>query len=167
MPLLPKKANCEGNNETLGDRSPLPAGSYIVAMKTSDYKETKSKNGHYLSVMFVVIEGPHKGRTLFTNLNLDNPNPVAVEIAYKELNSICEACGMAGVEDSAELYGIPLVVDVKVDKKENSDFPPGNSITNYRKPEGEARRSVFQDATEEQPAATATEKPKKKKPWEK
>lgn len=168
MALLPKKANTEGNSETLGDRTPIPAGPYIAAIKTSEFKATKNKNGHYLSVMFVVIEGPCKGRTVFANLNLDNPNPVAVEIANKELNSICDACGLKGVEDSAELHGIPLIIDVKISQQENSDYPPSNSIIGYRKADAEATsEKVFQDPTEQQPQAEKpkADKAKKKLPW--
>lgn len=135
MPLLPKKANTEGNQDTLDDRSPVPAGDYVAAIVKTEFKQTKAKTGHYLSVQFKILEGEYKGRALFTNLNLDNPNPVAVEIANKELNSICSACGLADVEDSDELLNIPMNVTVKIEEG-NAQYPASNSITSYDLAEG-------------------------------
>ena len=135
MPLLPKKANIAGNNETLDDRSPVPAGDYLAHIVKTEFKQTKAKNGHYLSVQFKILDGPYKGRSLFTNLNLDNPNPVAVEIANKELNSICQAVGKEGVEDSDELLQLPMLVSVKVTEGD-AQYPPANETTGYSKADG-------------------------------
>jgi len=130
MALLPKQANTEENSEGLGDRTALPAGSYLAHIVKSEMKQTKAKTGHYLSLHFTVLEGEKKGRMFFANLNLDNPNPIAVEIANKELNSICQACDLQGVEDSDELHQIPMLVTLKVDAA-TAQWPEGNSITAY------------------------------------
>ena len=132
MALLPQQANTENNNETSADRSALPAGDYLVHIVKSEMKQTKAKNGHYLSLhMQVLSPEDKKGRFLFSNLNLDNPNPVAMEIANKELNSICQACDQEGVEDSEELHQLPFMVTVKVDPA-TAQWPEGNSITAYK-----------------------------------
>jgi hypothetical protein len=131
MPLLPKAANTEDNNETQEDRSPFPAGDYLMHIVKTEMKQTKAKTGHYLSIHFKILEGDYAGRMMFTNLNLDNPNPVAVDIANKELNSICQACGLEGVEDSDELLQIPMVVTAKVDPGD-AQWPPSNAPTKYQ-----------------------------------
>jgi len=132
MALLPRSANTEDNNESSADRSALPAGDYLVHIVKSEMKQTKAKNGHYLSLHFQVIEPQDSaGKFVFTNLNLDNPNAIAVEIATKELNSICQACDKEGVEDSEELHQIPMVISVKVDPA-TAQWPEGNSITGYK-----------------------------------
>lgn len=135
MPLLPKKANTPDNNQTLDDRTPVPAGDYVAAIVKTEFKQTKQKNGHYLSIQFKILEGEYKGRSLFTNLNLDNPNPVAVEIANKELNSICQACNLQGVEDSDQLLNIPILVSVKVTEP-TPQYPAQNETTGYAPAEG-------------------------------
>lgn len=175
MPLLPQKANVPGNNDTLDDRSPVPAGKYPGAIVKSEFKETKAKTGHYLALQLKIIEGQYKGRVLFTNLNLDNPNQVAVEIANKELNSICKACNKEGVEDSEELHNIPMMLTVKVTEGDAS-YPPSNEITAYEPYEGTPRQippvSGETPPTEtpspepnEAPQA-AQEQKKSKLPWE-
>ena len=130
MPLLPQAANTGSNKETMGDRTPLPAGEYLAHVVKTEMKATKAKTGHYLSVQFKVLEGDHAGRVVFENLNLDNPNPIAVEIANKSLNSICQACDLEGVEDSDELLQIPMTLTVKVTPGD-ANWPPSNSITAY------------------------------------
>lgn len=135
MPILPNKANVAGNNETMDDRSPIPAGDYIAHIVKSEMKQTKAKTGHYLALQFKVLEGDYAGRVLFTNLNLDNPNPMAVEIANKELNSICQAVNLEGVEDSEELHQIPMMVSVK-QTEATAQWPAGNEITSYTAADG-------------------------------
>ena len=130
MPLLPKAANTEGNKEGQDDRSVMAPGDYLMHIVKTEFKETKKKDGHYLACQLKVIEGENKGRVVFINLNLDNPNPVAVEIANKELNSICQACGLEGVEDSDELLNIPMSVKLKV-KKGDAQWPDSNETVSY------------------------------------
>lgn len=172
MPLLPNKANTEGNNETLEDRTPVPAGQYPMHIVKSEFKATKAKTGHYLALQFRILDGPYKGKALFTNLNLDNPNQVAVEIANKELNSICKAVGKEGVEDSDELHQIPLLGTVKVTEGD-AQYPPQNEITGYEAIKGEwptqsaPAPQTTQEAQAEQPAqAVQEDQGKSKLPWE-
>ena len=150
MPLLPKVANTANNNAGLEDRTPLPAGDYLVHIVKTEFKETKAKNGHYLSVHMKVLDGDHKGRTLFSNLNLNNPNSVAVDIANKELNSICKACGKQGVEDSDELLQIPMIASVTVSEGD-AQYLPQNRVNGYQSVEG-----GLEDAPTAAPVAVAT-----------
>jgi len=131
MALLPEVANSEGNNEILGDRSPLEAGDYIVCITKSEFKATKAETGYYLNLTMIVQEGPRTGSFIWTLLNLKNPNPVAVEMAKKELNSICQACSLNAVEDSDELHGIHFGITVSI-KKGDAQYPDSNKIDNYK-----------------------------------
>lgn len=130
MALLPRRYNTEDNNATMEDRSPLPNGDYVMVIDSSQIKATKAKTGHYLALTFKVLSpASHKGKVVFENLNLDNPNPIAVEIAEKTLNTICQACNKPGVEDSDELHGIPMLISI-VEDDSNPQYP-GNKITAY------------------------------------
>lgn len=163
MALLPERANTAENKDTLDDRSPIPAGTYVMAITRSEMKQNKAKTGYYLSAMFKVQEGEYKGRTVFVNLNLVNPSAVATEIAKKELNTICQACGLESVADSDELHGIPMAVTLRINENKNSDYPPQNEIVGYGPLN--SVEDVPQVAKAERPPQP--EKPKNKLPWEK
>lgn len=130
MPILPKKANTEGNDKGMDDRSPIPIGDYLSHIIKTEFKKTKAGDGHYLAVHEKILEGEYKGRMIFSNLNLDNPNAVAVEIANKTLNSICQACNVQGVENSDELLQIPHVITVGLTAA-TSQYPESNEILAY------------------------------------
>lgn len=119
----------------------LDPGDYIVAITKSGVKETEKKDGSFLELEMDVLEGPAKGRKLFDNLNLNNPNAQAVEIAKATLSAICHAVGKLTVSDSSELHSLPMVAVVKVaPKKVNGVVVPGefrNNVATY-KPKGAA-----------------------------
>jgi len=130
MAQLPSVFNAK-DNEKMGGFEPIPEDWYLAEIQKSEMKPTKAKTGSYLSCQLKVLEGEFKGRFLFNLLNLDNPNPVAVEIAQKELASICEACGIDELEDSTELHGIPMAIKVVI-KEGSGGYPPKNEIRAYK-----------------------------------
>jgi Protein of unknown function (DUF669) len=95
--------------------SALPEGQYVVMATASEMKPTKAGTGEYLQITFEVLDGPQKGRKLWSRLNLRNPNKTAVEIAQRELAAICRAVGVLKPSDSAELHNKPLMADVSVE----------------------------------------------------
>lgn len=109
---------------------PIPAGWYTVMMTGSEMKPTKDKTGSYLACEFTVIDGQYAKRKLFTNLNLQNQNPVAVEIAQQQLSAICHAVGVLVVQDSQQLHGRPLMVKVKLEN--DPKYGDSNSISGYK-----------------------------------
>ncbi len=120
---------------------PIPAGAYTAQITGSEMCETRAGNGHYLKLEFTVLDGPDGtvGRKVWTNLNLDNPNKQAVEIAYSELSAICHAVGHNGqVGDSEELHGTPLEIDVTIRADETGKYQPSNEIKGYRPASGAA-----------------------------
>ena len=163
MPLLPQVANTEGNKAGQDDRSVLAPGKYLMHIVKTEMKAVKSpKTGHYLACQLKVLEGESKGRVVFVNLNLDNPNPVAVEIATKELNSICQACGLEGVEDSDELLQIPMTVELKI-KKGDSQWPDSNETVSYTSADEFEGAPEVEESRTESPEAGES----KSLPWEK
>ena len=110
-------------------------------------KDTKAGTGKYLSLGFKCIEGNQKGMMVFTNLNLVNPNEVAVNIANQDLKRICTAVGKKSITDSSELHGIPLVIKVAV--RDDDDPYPGNDIKRYKVAgklvKGTAKKNPFED----------------------
>lgn len=97
-----------------GEFEPLPAGWYPVMITDSEERETKAGTGSYLQLTLEVIDGEFKGRLLWARLNLNNPNPKAVEIAQRDLANICKAVGVMAPKDSSDLHFKPLAARVKI-----------------------------------------------------
>lgn len=129
---------------------PIPAADYKLAITESETKPTKAGTGSYLSLKIQVVDGEHKGRLLFENLNLDNPNQQAVEIAKGSLSAICRAVGVMTPNDSAELHNKPFIGSVKLEKRKDTGEMQ-NRIKSYKS---------LSEAT--QPVAAATDG---SKPW--
>ena len=110
--------NFNANNVNLTPSfEPLPAGNYEMVIVDSEMKSTRSGTGSYLQLALEVITGTFTGRKLWARLNLQNQNRKAVEIAERELASICHAVGVLEPTDSCELHNLPLIVkvDVRID----------------------------------------------------
>lgn len=129
------------------DFEPLPAGKYLAVITDSVMKSTKSGNGSYLELTFQVINGPFKGRLLWSRLNLDNPSPQAVQIAQGELSAICHAVGVMQPRDSIELHNLPLLVTVKFKRRDDT----GDVVNEIR---GYARREAATGVPQQETANT-------------
>lgn len=120
------------NTEKQKDFEPIPQQWVIGEVTKSEYKATSAKTGHYLTCQIKVLAPEaYKGRMVFNLMNLDNPNQIAVEIAQKELASMCEACGIDELEDSTELHGIAFGMRLGVDQGD-ANWPPKNVIKAYK-----------------------------------
>lgn len=114
-----------------GRVGPVPSDWYKAVADQSEIKPTKNGDGAYLSVRFTIIEGPFQGRKVFTNFNLKNPNPQAVEIGYAQLSAFAHAVNVLNVGDSQELHNLPLKIKVKV-REARDGYEAQNEITAYK-----------------------------------
>jgi hypothetical protein len=97
--------------------------------------------------MLDILDGEHKGRKIFDQLNLVNPNPTTVEIAQRTLSAICHATGKMQVSDSEELHLIPMTIQVTVKPPKNG-YGESNGIR-YLLPEpGAATQQAATPLTE-------------------
>jgi len=96
-------ANLNGFNATevepTSSFEPIPAGKYQAAITESEMKPTKNGSGSYLQMTFTIIEGEFKNRVLW---------------------AICHAVGVMQPRDSVELHNLPLVITVKLKKREDT-----------------------------------------------
>lgn len=111
------------------DFSIVPAGEYIAIIESSDYAPNKQNTGMMLKLTWSILDGEMKGRKIFENLNLQHENAQAVIIAQKALNSICMAVGLQHIQDSSQLHGIPVILDVAV--KDDKTYGPQNRIKKH------------------------------------
>jgi hypothetical protein len=116
-----------------GQLDPVPTGWYIAMMDQSELKPTKDGLGSYLECRFSLLDGVHKDRKMYSRLNIKNTNPVAVEIAYKELSAIAHAVGVIQVNDSAELHNKPMKIRVKLrPASADGQYEANNEVVAYR-----------------------------------
>jgi len=131
-------ANLQGfdarNVDPSTDFEAIPAGKYLAVVTDSTMRPTKSGNGSFLELTFEIVEGEYKGRKLWSRLNLDNPNAVAVKIAQGELSALCRAVGVLTPHDSVELHGIPITITVKCRNRTDTDEIV-NEVKGYAKKE--------------------------------
>lgn len=134
----------------------IPAGDYVVIAIASEEKPTKRGDGSYVQFTFEVVDGAYKGRKIFSRLNLKNPNPIAMEIAQKELGALCRAVGIMKPADSSELHNKPILVtvDVEVDERKRTN----NNIKKYKSVGGSGgfANNLHPAAMTQQASATAS-----------
>ena len=145
------------------DFSPIPVGEYLAHIVDSDVKPTKNNTGHYAELEFEVTAGEFKGRKVWARLNLDNPNPKAVEIAQRELSAICHAVGVLQVTDTQQLHYKPLVI--RVDIEERDGYGPRNVIKAYKAVPGGQGNAPATGAATAAPAASSASHSSSAPPW--
>lgn len=163
MAMLPSAFNTKGQEE-MGDFSAIPGGEYLAAIVKSEMKLTKKAKeeedpslGQILNLQFKILNGEHKGRVFFRGLNLINQNETAVEIAQKELTSICKAVGKVVIQNSDELHNIPMMVKLIVkepseQEKKQGYSDPKNEVRKYWAPDGAVMSSSSgEDSGESKP----------------
>lgn len=117
--------------EPAGSMETIPAGLYPAYIVKSETKQTNAGTGSYLSLMFKILDGDYQNRTVWVNLNLDNPNPKAVEIAQRELSSICRAVNVLTPEEPEELNGRPLQIKVAI-RPATAQWPESNDVKGFK-----------------------------------
>ena len=148
----------------------LPIDDYLAVISETSEKETKKlkangKPGHYLSIVFSVVEGDYKDRKVFVNLNLDNDNETTVEIAKRDLSAICRATGVLHPKISEELHNKPVVISVGIRKGSNG-YEDSNIIKKFSRTDGKELKDIT-DATGPVKGNPVIGGGTKKKPWQK
>ena len=137
---------------------PLPNGEYLVVAVASDMKPTKA-GGQYLELELEVLDGNFKGRKLWDRINLVNSNPKTVEIAQRQLSSLCHAAGVMNVTDSSQLHNFPVIATIKYKEPQNG-YDASNEVRGYKK----ANDSATPQAPQQQ-AAPVTQTAGATPPW--
>lgn len=145
MASFNKKYNAPGNNEKMTVFSTRPEGSRVFIIVSSKNVANKAGTGTYLQLNCRITQGKYSNQMAVIRLNLDHPNPVAVEMSEKTLNSICDAVNVVGATESEQLHGIEFIGTESC--KFNSIYGFGNDFIAFNKFEG-----VVPEDTAEMPA---------------
>jgi len=97
----------------------LPPDNYPVLVESATVKATKANDGAYVKVVMSVIDGQFKGRKLFDNINIHNPNQQCVEIGLRSLAALGQAIGLRHVGDTEQLVNQVCVAHTKVKDGQN------------------------------------------------
>lgn len=118
---------------------PIPVGWYRMAIVASEKKKTNDGKGEYLKLEHQVLDGDFKGRKVWAQLNLQNPNETTVRIAQEQLSAICHSTGVLKVTNSAQLHNIPMLCKVSI--KQSQGYEPQNEIKGWKADTGTAPAS--------------------------
>ena len=139
---------------------PLPNGEYLVVAIASDMKTASKSGGQYLEVELEVLDGNFKGRKVWDRINLINPSAKTVEIAQRQLSSLCHATGVMNVTDSAQLHNIPVIATIKYKDPQNG-YGASNDVRGYKK----ANDQSTPQAPQQQAAVPTTQAAGATPPW--
>lgn len=99
----------------------LPVGTHKVIIERTEKKETKAGGSGMLVLHLKIVEGECQGMTGPYYLNLYNQDPQTREIASRQMSAVCHCVGVLKPQNSAQLFGIPFVIQVQKQKK-NPDY---------------------------------------------
>ena len=127
-----------------GRPDPVPAGWYDVVIVESEAKQTQRKTGYFLALTYQIVSGEFKGRKVFQNINLQNPNEEAVRIGRSfipspagsspEQHDLCGGCSFRLAAYPTESQGFLAGATVAVVRRER--LPSG--VPSGVRPAGEA-----------------------------
>jgi len=117
-------------HDTTQEFEALPPGEYPVLIDAAEVKLTKAKTGSFLKLETSVIEGEYKGRKIFHNITLKNPNAKAEEIGVRELATLGQAVAMLAITDSSELVNKAVIVKLKV--KDDPQYGKQNEVVTFK-----------------------------------
>jgi hypothetical protein len=126
---LNREVSLKEDPANLHNFEPMPDGWYTVQIDDIEQR-TSQKGNDYLNVRFSVGVGDYVGRKVFERYNIWNSNAVAVDIAWREFDSLARACRKSHVADGDELLGQTL--DVKLVTEASDGYDPQNKVKQYR-----------------------------------
>jgi hypothetical protein len=109
---------------------PVPAGTYLTQIIESDVAPLKSGKGTGLKLTFEIIDGQHKGRRIWENLNIQHENEETQRIAQSQLSALCHAVNVIKLQDTAALHHKPVHVRVVV-REAQGQYQASNNIKGY------------------------------------
>jgi hypothetical protein len=125
----------------------LPPGKYPVMIEKAEVKETKKRNGNYIELQMVVLDGPCKGRKIWDRMNIVNENAKAVEIAMRCLSALGRALGLTAISDTSQLINGCCIASVKVKDGQNE-------VRTYAPLNGQQGQPAIQRPTQPQQPTT-------------
>lgn len=113
----------------------IPAGTYLAHITESDIRPLASGNGQGLKLTFEIIDGQHKGRRVWDNLNIQHTSETTQRIAQAQLSALCHAVNVIKLEDTSALHYKPVKIKVTV-REAQGNYQESNNIKGYESASG-------------------------------
>lgn len=114
----------------------LPAGRYSLVVLESSLELTKKAKeandpslGQYVKVKLQVINGAYQNRYIWSNFNVVNSNPKAVEIGQQQFGNLISSCGLEEIGDTSELNEKVVSAEIKVTP--DTGYGVGNDVKRF------------------------------------
>ena len=104
----------------------LPDGKHTVQITRS--RAQKARSGKHTMCLIDMEDG--SGRSITLNLNLTHPQKDTREIAMQQLGDLMRACGIFELQDTDDLIGSKLIVDVKARDIPRQGMPDLTDVPN-------------------------------------
>ena len=115
------------NTPTNDTFEPIPVGWYKCVIVDSEEKQSSS-GPTYVKLTLQVIEGAYAGRKVWDNLNINNHNEIAREIARKQLSTYRKVTGVRQLRDTAQLHNIPFAAYLGIQEDKSGNYAPQNRV---------------------------------------
>lgn len=110
--------------------TPVWEGRVPMQIMRTEIKATAANDGQNMLVLHVqALDLPYKGQDNAIRLNLYNRNAMAVDIAQRQLSSICHVTGRMTITDADQLIGAPFLGIWEKESREITDQATGQKRT--------------------------------------
>ena len=107
------------NAEVTSDVGTLPPGKYLAQVEDATSVATKANDGRYIKLKFRILSGQFAKWCVFHNLNFENKNPKAVEIARSQMKQFLTSAGIPldkqEVKNVDQLLGLTVVIKTAIE----------------------------------------------------
>lgn len=140
------------NAEVAGDFEVFEAGVYPTQLIESDIAPTSAGTGKLFKYKAEIVDGEHKGRLVFGQMNLQNPNATATKIGQGEFAALRLVTGVASPEDTADLHfkAFEAAIEIEPAKTDKGKTYKARNVINWGKT---AKLFQGEDVTVAAPAA--------------
>jgi hypothetical protein len=143
----------EGSNdfELIPDGTTAP-----LIIQTAELNPTKDNQGEKIELKIKILDGKHKNRVVFLNLNYRNKSETSQAIGRRSLGGIIQSLGIAHLDDLSKICNKPLI-GVFTIKAGNNGFPDKNDVKQWM---------PINQASTPEVITMPSAKPAGAKPWE-
>lgn len=118
---------------------PIPAKWYRALCTSAELKPNNAGTGSYIKCRWDIVGPDYIGRVVFSNITWEHDNPEdpekskkAVAIGEAQLKLICDAIGVAGLEDTGQLVcDVPVEIKLKI-APATAQYEAQNEVVRYR-----------------------------------
>lgn len=126
--------------------APLKPGWYQANIEKAELKQTNDGTGTYINIQYKILGPESAGRVVFGMCGVTNTDEQKAERNRYFLGQLMGACGIAKLQDTDQLIGCNLEIEVKekpaVMENGVEKYPAGNNVGKTRSMSGSVMPSA-------------------------